>query len=321
MTEDDTLSGPASQAGGVRGLAWVGIVANAGSGRGRGRARVKRLVGALRRAGLRVRIAWTEADRTAVVAESAADPLCRCLVAVGGDGTVAALVNERPAVPITVLASGTENLFARQFRLPRDPERLAEVVVAGRAVPVDLGDVHGRRFALMAGFGFDAEVVTRHHRTRVGPSGLPRPTRRAAYVEPILASSFHYRFPAMTVQVLDPGREEQLEGATIFLFNLPRYAMGLPFAPTARGDDGWLDLVVFRNPGPLQTLHYLWLVFRGLHLKRPGVEHRVVRRAVITADGPVPVQLDGDPGGVLPGGPDAGWAVAVLPAALRVLVP
>jgi diacylglycerol kinase family enzyme len=241
------------------------------------------------------------------------------LVAAGGDGTVAALVNERPVVPITVLPTGTENLFARHFDLARSPEHLAETIAAGRATPLDLGLTEQRRFALMAGLGFDADVVTRHHRLRLGRSGIPRPTHRGAYVEPVLRSSLDYRFPNITVRIADPGHEETLVGSMIFLFNLPSYALGLPVAPSARGDDGWLDLVVFRKPGSLRALYYLWLVLWKLHLRRPGVDHRRVRRVVISASEPVPVQLDGDPGGFV-NGTDP-WNVEVLPRAIDVIVP
>src|SRR5262249_7517387 len=158
------------------------------------------------------------------------------------------------------------------FRLGSSPSRLAAAVASNRVVRTDLGLTQGRRFALMAGFGFDADVVTRHHIARVGRSGVPRPTNRAAYVDPVLRSRFEYRFPSMTVQVADPGAQETLTGSTVFVFNLPRYALGLPFAPTARGDDGWLDLIVFQKPGAFHALHYLWLVLRRLHLRRPGVE-------------------------------------------------
>jgi diacylglycerol kinase family enzyme len=174
----------------------------------------------------------------------------------------------------------------------------------------------------MAGFGFDAEVVTRHHAARVR-GGATRPTHRAQYVDPVLRASFGYTFPTISVAVADPasGREETLVGTSVFVFNLPRYALGLPFAPTALGDDGLLDVVAFRDPGPFRALHYLWLVVRGLHLKRPGVEHRTVRRAVVSAATRVPVQLDGDPAGYVNGDPPSAWTTEVLPGAIDVLVP
>ncbi|MHC5543882.1 diacylglycerol/lipid kinase family protein, partial [Singulisphaera rosea] len=235
----------------------------------------------------------------------------------------AALVNEHPKVPITVLPAGTENLFARHFGLNGTPAHLAATIAEGKVARIDLGDTGTRRFTLMAGIGFDADVVTRHHLTRIGQAGVPRPTNRSAYVESVLRSSFSYRFPSLTLSIADPGAEETLVGATAFLFNLPRYALGLPFAPSAKGDDGWLDLVVFRDAGPLRSLHYLWMVVRGLHLDRPGIYHRKVRRVEISSAERVPVQLDGDPGGYVasPSRPEGTWTIEVLPRAIDVMVP
>jgi diacylglycerol kinase (ATP) len=323
-------------------IGWVGIVANRNSGSGLGLRLVKRLVRALRHVGLRSKIAWTPEERLSLVRESARDRACRCLVAVGGDGTVSALVNEQPRVPLTVLPAGTENLVAQHFGLRRDPEALAATIAAGHPIRVDVGQAGDRRFLLMAGFGFDGDIVTRHHQSRVSSSGRIRPTHRIAYVEPILRSSFSYRFPAISVRIADEGAEDVMSGTTVFVFNLPRYALGLPFAPEARDDDGWLDLIVFREPGSFQALYYLWKVFRGSHLDEPGVFHRLVKKVVVTADHPIPVQIDGDPGGyvlpqtgVVPGG-DApldlpgeagaglnghsvtGWTIEIVPSALDV---
>lgn len=323
---------------------WVGIVANRSSGAGRGRRLVEQLVFELRRLGLSSEVAWTPQARAAMVERAGARGDCRCLVAVGGDGTVSALLNERPGLPLTVMPAGTENLVARHFGLRRDPHGLARLIAAGRAVPVDVAEAAGRRFLLMAGFGFDADVVTRHHRARVSHSGRIRTTSRMAYVWPVLRASFTYRFPTITVRILDPGAEETIRGTTVFLFNLPRYALGLPFVPVARDDDGWLDLIVFRHPGPFRAFYYLCKVFCGVHLADPSVDHRRVRRVVVTARERTPVQLDGDPGGyVLPEyrtpdaddphpGPEpadgsspsiraAEWAVEISPSALSMLVP
>ena len=242
-------------------------------------------------------IAWTPEERAALVSRSAGDPRCRCLVAVGGDGTVAALLNEQPSVPLTVLPAGTENLVAQHFGLGRDPDALAKTIASGIPVRVDVGLVAGRRFLLMVGFGFDGDIVSRHHQGRVSRSGSVRPTHRIAYVWPVLRSSFSYRFPPITVRIVDPGAEEVLTGTTVFVFNAPRYALGLPFVPAARDDDGWLDVIVFRKPGPFQALYYLWKVFRGTHLDDPGVFHRRAKKVVVTSQHRIPVQIDGDPGG------------------------
>lgn len=313
---------------------WVGIVVNRCSGAGAGARKVARLVEALRERQLAAEIAWTLDERSALVAKADGDPRCRCLVAVGGDGTISALVNEGPRVPITALRAGTENLFVRHFKLRDDPEELARTIATGKAVWTDVGLANGRRFILMAGFGFDGDVVTRHHDLRTSRTGAVQPTHRAAYVEPILRSSFSYGFPEIRVRIEDLGREETLVGTTVFVFNLPRYALGIPFVPESRQDDGLLDLIVFREPGPFQALCYLWRVVLGAHLDDPGVSHRRARRFSLESDAVVPVQIDGDPAGhLLPKGGDPSlevgapmattgerWTIQVVPKAARILV-
>jgi diacylglycerol kinase family enzyme len=303
----------------------------------------------LRGVGLCAEIAWTPEARAALASHAGAESGCRCLIVVGGDGTVSALINDAPRVPLTVLPAGTENLVAQHLGLGRDPEVLAGLITNGQPVRVDLGQAANRRFLLMAGFGFDGDVVTRHHCARVSRFGLIRPTSRLAYVRPILQSSLSYRFPRISVRIADPDSQEKLTGTSVFVFNMPRYALGLPFAPAAREDDGWLDLVIFRDPGPFRALRYLWNVFRGTHLDQPGVLYRRVKKVIVTADEPIPVQIDGDPGGYvhpldglarespidacngsrseeLSAGGNvaescAGWTVEILPAALDVIAP
>jgi diacylglycerol kinase family enzyme len=301
--------------------AWVGLVANAYSGLGRGRRRLHALLDALHRRGLAARVAWTPEERHSLTRAARSESGCIGVVAVGGDGTVSALVNEGLKVPLAVLPTGTENLFARHFGFRGTASAVADTLLARRGRRVDLGRANGRLFALMAGFGFDADIVTRHHRARVSRKGSMRSTHRGAYVEPILRASLNYRFPRLTVEVDNTGHPETLTGTTVFLFNLPRYALGLPFAPDARDDDGLLDLVVFDKPGPFHALRYLWLVFRGLHLRRRGVTHRKVRRVNVSASETVPVQLDGDPAGPMSPGPENGWTVEVVPGGLEVMVP
>jgi diacylglycerol kinase (ATP) len=309
-----------------QGRSWIGIVANQHSGIGRGRQRVAKLALALERAGLCARVAWTTEERTSLVRRAQDEPDCRCLVAVGGDGTVSALLNERPRVPMTVFPAGTENLVAQQFGLRRDADALARIITQGKPRRVDVGSAGGRRFLLMVGFGFDGDVVSRHHRARLSHLGRIRPTSRLAYVLPVLQSSFSYRFPKIHVQIDNQGVPEVLSGTTVFLFNAPRYALGLPFVPEARDDDGWLDLLIFRDPGPFKALYYLWKVFRGTHLELPSVFHRRVKSAVVTAEETVPVQIDGDPGGDLGGrtevdGTVGGWTVEIVPQAIEVYAP
>ena len=65
----------------------------------------------------------------------------RAVVAVGGDGTIELVANHvHPDVPIAVLPRGTENLLAKHFRLPSDPQSAARLVHdAGTVARIDAG--------------------------------------------------------------------------------------------------------------------------------------------------------------------------------------
>ena len=267
----------------------------------RGATRPSRLGRALDRAtGSAAGSRWIAGRAGLLVADAASDAECRCLVAAGGDGTVAALINDRPG---------------RADRRPADGDReplRPPLPVRPPARPAGRGDRRRggsrrstsaspgrRRFSLMAGFGFDADVVTRHHAARIARTGRARPTHRAAYVEPVLRSSFSYRFPELAVRDRRPGgrgdarRDDGLSSSTCR--DTPSASRSHPRRGATTAGSTWSSSA---SPGPFRALHYLWLVLRGSHLRRDDVQHRRVRSATIASPESVPFQLDGDPGGV-----------------------
>jgi diacylglycerol kinase family enzyme len=291
--------------GGARGVL---IVANPYSGSLENRRRVAALAEALSRAGFEPKELWHRAERTAELADPNLAEKWNCVVAAGGDGTVADLINERPRVPVAVLPLGTENVFAQSFGFPSDEGRLVSAIARGRVRSVDLGHANGRFFSSMIGVGFDAEVIHRLARWRAHGRRLKRVTYWS-YVGRILEAVAKCSYGPVELEA-DGVR---VAGTHAFVFNLPRYALSLPLAPEARDDDGRLDWVVFERPGLRNLLLYLWAVARRRHLLRDDVHHGTAARLRITSQQPLPVQVDGDP---------AGWTpveVDVAPAALRVI--
>jgi diacylglycerol kinase family enzyme len=234
-------------------------------------------------------------------------PALHCLVAAGGDGTVLDLINRHPGVPVGILPLGTENLLARQFRIPRDGVRAAAVVAAGRLEQLDLGRIGGRRFAIMASLGFDAEVIHRAHARRAGH------ITRLHYVQPIASVLRAYQYPE--VRLFADGSALPVAGKLVIVANLAAYALRLGVAPTARGDDGLLDVRVFQRGSTFDMLRYLCLVARGHHEDCVDVISLRASRIRLESDVPVPAQADGDPAGHTP------CAINIEPAAARLLVP
>lgn len=88
----------------------------------------------------------------------------------GGDGTVNEVANGLIGtdVPILPCRAGTENLLAKQLKIPRDPRKIIDILLEGQIVDCDVGLVNGRNFMMIIGIGFDGEVVRRLTAVRSG---------------------------------------------------------------------------------------------------------------------------------------------------------
>ncbi|MDF1798256.1 MAG: diacylglycerol kinase family protein, partial [Planctomycetota bacterium] len=102
------------------------------------------------------------------------------LISVGGDGTLRELLDgvaERP-LPVGLLPMGTANVLALDFKLPRTPKALVDLVLAGTTRQLDLATVTGTHQTtgkpqtqtsfLAVGLGIDAEIVRRLDAARDG---------------------------------------------------------------------------------------------------------------------------------------------------------
>jgi len=290
------------------------VAANPYQGAAGPRARVEALVTALEATGAAVQVVWDPVERAALLADPGVMADVRCVVAAGGDGTVAAVINELSAdVPLAVLPTGNENLFARALGFDVAPARLARAIGIGTRQRLDLGRAHTstgtRRFGLMLSAGFDAEVIHRVARQRTGASTAKR-VNRAHYMRPV--GSAFWTYPHPSVSVTADGMTAS--GSYCLVGNMPDYALALSVAPEARADDGMLDWIAFERGGRLALAHYAWCIVSRTHVRLSHVRRGRTRRLTMTSEVPVPVQLDGEPAGFTP------VEVEVLPAALMVVV-
>ena len=275
----------------------VVILANPYSG-SRGKRRVVgTLVRALRARGVGSRAYWDRAAHRAILRDPHLGDACRCLLVVGGDGTVGDVITERRDVAVAQLPAGNENLFARQYGFPASPRALARAVARGRTRPIDIGRAGDRFFTCMVSAGFDAEVVRRVVQWRHRGERL-RGVSRLSYVLPAIRAACSYPYPALT---LDTQKGDPERGFHAMAFNIPEYAARLGFAPEARDDDGELDWLLFRRPGRLPLLLYLAAVATGRHRgKTDPARGRAARVRIADAGRPVPLQVDGEAAGETP---------------------
>lgn len=286
---------------------WVAIQRNPTSGTGARRGVLLELIRELKRHGIRPRMFANRERMQAKLAEPAAREQLVCVLAAGGDGTVGDVIHRYPGLPLATLPLGTENLLAKYLGVQPSGAQVAELIASGSRRRLDLGQLNGKAFTLMASCGFDAEVVHRTHANRRGH------IRKWHYVPPIWNTIRKYDHPPLRIFVDD---EPQPRVARLLMaVNLPAYAMGIPFAPQATGADGQLDLCLFQRGSTFQMVRYLGHVIAGRHQSLPDVTCLKASRVRIEADVAVPWQMDGDPAGFTP------VTLEVLPAALEMFAP
>ena len=233
------------------------------------------------------------------------DPYATAVIA-GGDGSLGVAYNvasRRPGLTLGYIPAGFGNATAHLLRLPRDPDRLVDVLLRADARPVDLLSVDGR-LALFAGAGWDAVVAARY--ADAGARRLRGWVAAVARSVPDL-----WRRPEVEVladdRLVHHGPMELLVAGTT-----PFYGRGLRVNPGARPDRGRLSLRVYPGPVPSFAVE----AARWAARMRPRAERIDAGRVDIrTLDGsPLPVQVDGDVIGRRPS-----WRLAIRPSAVRII--
>lgn len=266
------------------------------------------MIALLEQMGCRVTVHRTTSagDAQAVAARTTKDHYDRIVVA-GGDGTVNEVLNglTPDSPPVGLIPMGTANVLAAEIGLGLQPDEIARTIAFGEARPVSLGEVNGRKFALMAGVGFDALVVA------TVSSRLKRMIGKGAYVLATLKQFLRGGLPHFEVQV-DGVR---CEAASIIIANAHFYGGRFVCAPEARLDSPDLQVCLFERRGRLFVAIYaLALLLRVLH-RMPGYRIVAARQIEIRRPNGAAIQADGDSIGVTPA------RVTVLPRAARLVFP
>lgn len=255
------------------------------------------------------------------------------LVAVGGDGTVAELVNgmDLRRQALAVLPAGTGNGLARDLGLPlpirgRGIERFGPALAAlaptlrrPRPSPIDLIALHYRRpgevawtrrlAASTTALGYAAEVVSLAKGplaplARRLPTGLRYPL--AAALQALRQRRLSLSFG---LDDAPPARTR----ASNLMVQSTAHAGNFRAFPAARPDDGRLTVLV-ADAGPLAQLRHNLAVLRQSY-GYATAETRQARSASLQSEQPLRLMVDGE---VVEGVTELRWEVR--PGALRMAV-
>jgi YegS/Rv2252/BmrU family lipid kinase len=274
------------------------IFANPIAGSGRGRAIANRLQSRLSRRKIDVRV-FLERPTELDASEFTLEPIYAAIT-IGGDGTLRGVadfllqtVGPEKFPPLVVVPLGTANLMRQHLNLDWDAADIDRVIDEHRVVHLDAARANGELFLLMAGIGIDAAIVHELDRIRSGPIS------KLSYLLPTAMALKDYTFPSMSVE-LDGKLVFKNAPALTFVGNVAEYGTGFPILPDAQSADGLLDVCVLpcKNIQKLAELALRTVV--NEHKQMPGVVYARGRQIRVHTDNPVPVQLDGDPGGHTP---------------------
>jgi diacylglycerol kinase (ATP) len=283
------------------------IIGNPNSGRAGDEGYLEHFAKILRSGGLTVEVLNTEHPNHATELASLAGD--RLIVAAGGDGTVNEVLNGLSlGATLGVLPLGTANVLAREFGLPLDPAEACQRILEGERSRVDFGvatDDEGaeRRFACMAGIGFDAKVIG-----AVTPR-LKRYLRRLAFQVTAFKVLFGNRFPTLEI-----GNGDEVHTARFAIVANGHYYGG-DYRVTGPGllTSGAFETILVERVSDLLRPD----VFAGIMARRPL--NRAMTSFTSTEvharapDAEVPVQLDGELWGGLP------MSFRIEPGALNVV--
>jgi len=231
------------------------------------------------------------------------------VVAGGGDGTVREVVQglAGSTVPLMIWPTGTENLVAKSIGFRAHPNLIPACITAGRTLALDVGTANEHCFLVVAGVGFDAEVVERLAGCRRGH------ITHLSYFGPIWRTFWSHRFPEL--RVFHQDRLWWQGRGLAFVGNLSRYSLGLPVVRDALPDDGLLDLLVLPCRNQMTLLAHSLRTVLARHVERGGARYLRFTELRIESSDYAPLELDGDCAGALP------VEFAVRPKALRVRLP
>lgn len=228
----------------------------------------------------------------------------------GGDGTIRAVAAGLAGTqtPLGLLPAGTGNLLARNLNLPIDDlEQALTVACTGRNKPVDVGwvtlDPEAERadtdpvalgqedrhiFLVMAGLGFDAQIMSETTEAAKAKLGW------TAYVATGLKN---LRGPRLRAHLSVDGEQPQTHTTrTVLIGNCGKLTGGINLMPDALVDDGHLDCVLLSPKGLPGWVDISAQVLsgRGRGLRSPRLIRRTGERFEVSVDHPEAIELDGD---------------------------
>jgi diacylglycerol kinase family enzyme len=208
--------------------------------------------------------------------------------AVGGDGTLQALVNAvdlgNSVIQYLPYGSGNNSyitFYNRPFDLKRD-------ILSQNTFKADLGQVNGEYFVTMVGLALDAKIGANLERFRRFPiSG------KMKYYGSIFYSLFREGKPVNVKMTIDGVTDEKIS-SYISITNGPTIGGQTPMSPHSSAFDGKLNAVMAGDLSLFQMIKLFSKINKGEHLSDPHVSQYLFETLVFESADKLTYEVDGE---------------------------
>lgn len=240
---------------------------------------------------------------TQITREITSDGDPHILVVLGGDGSINEVINGicyPSKVTLGYIPLGSGNDFARSLHIPSNPMKALEVILnSSHRKQLNLGtlvyaqEVH--RFAVSSGMGYDASICH-----QISVSRLKRILNfvklgQLSYVALSINTLLRWHPKKMKITIDGHQNLDFKKVYFVAAMNLPYEGGGCKFCPSAKSDDGFLDLIVIADVPKIAALTILPAVFSGSHIHMKGVHIYRFKHVSVHSESPLVLHTDGEP--------------------------
>jgi len=244
------------------------------------------------------------------------------IIAVGGDGTVNAVINEiyGTGISLGIIPTGTANDIAQYHKIPTGTSEALNVIKNGYTKTIDLIKVNNNYYASSGGIGFSAEVADLKNRICFGKGVIKKFYRSFGsfiYIVVFLLYLFKKLDKTNTVNLNYNHNNISTRFFAVMVNNQDFLGKYFKIAPGAKNDDNNADIVLIKmlkNRGRIIKL--LSNVIRGTHNSMNNVSMWKSNTLILKTNKIVKYFGDGE---ILC--EDNYFEIEVLPSALQIFVP
>ncbi len=223
------------------------------------------------------------------IAKKSAGAGIKCIIALGGDGTVfevsRGLFNSNTSLGI--IPAGTGNDFIKSLGLPKSPLDALDFILQNKPRPVDIGLINGELFMNVCGIGFDVSVLDYSIKAKKYFKGM------IPYLWGVIQTIIHYKASDITL-FIDDAKVLSQKVLVCSVANGKFIGGGMPISPNSKVDDGLLDVVVIKDVTRPWMIRYLPGLLSGKILTFKDTVSFKANTVKIESNSKMRVNVDGE---------------------------